>query len=356
MRRNGFVAALSLIVAALATRAQAHHVVDFVVTSSVDRGGELIVSYDFSTVVPVSFDFTLGGTSVYSGTNPGFDTADGDEHFPGTDVPYPIFPPGIPIYVVLADNDGGRTSMKVNGVTLTEVGDEALVGTSGAVPPGDLHRHPEWQLFLALPEGTFGEGRISFKVHTTVPGYTDSPAYTLVVSNGHLAPPEYTGDAYDRESVACQAAVGKADEVYVGRVYATLRRCLDKVQVFRAQQAAALNDGKAVDAAERACADRDGRSPDATTMLGRLESARAKAAAAIRKRCGSGASADFTDASIEQHLGLVQCRALGVVAASYFRARTYLKGFRARVSQGGRPLNEYLPCVVQTAGEEEGPS
>jgi hypothetical protein len=176
------------------------------------------------------------------------------------------------------------------------------------------------------------------------------------MSNGHLAPPEYAGDAFDRASVACQAAVGKADEIYLLRVYAALRRCLDKVQVFRAQQAAGLSDGRAVDAAERACADRDGRSPDAATMLGRLESARAKAAAAIRKRCGPEASGDFTDASIEQHLGLVRCRALGVVAASYFRARTYLKGFRARASQGGRPLNEYLPCVVQSGGEEEGPS
>jgi hypothetical protein len=357
--------AATCIAAAFVPPAWAHHVTDFIVTSSVEGGGHLIVSYDFDSVAPLSFGFALGGASVYSGTNPGFDTADGDEFFPGTDVPYPIFPPGVPIYVVLTDNDGGRTGMKINGVTLAHVGDQAIVGTSEATPPGDLHRHPEWQLFLPHPEGTFGEGHISFKVRTTTPGYADSPEYTLTLSNGHLPPPEYAGDAYDDASVACQATVGKAVALYVERVYGALRRCLDQVQIFRARRVAGLDDSKAVAAAERACADRNGRSADSATMLGRLEVARVKAAAAIRKRCGfaeagkqhrAAASSDFGDATIEQHLGLARCRVERLAAASYFRARTYLKTFRARDTQGGQPLSEYLPCVVQTAGEEEGPS
>lgn len=342
MRRLAFV---MLTVLLAADPARAHHVVDFVVTSSQEGGGQLIISYDFTTVVPVSFNFSLGGVSVWSGTSPGFDTADGDEFFPGSDVPYPIFPPGIPIFVELVDNDGGRTAMKVNGVTLSQPGDRALVGTSGAAPPGDLHRHPEWQTVLALPEGTFGEARITFKMTTTAPGYADSPAYGLLVSNGHLAPPEYAGDAYDRRSVQCQAAVGRAVESYVSGVYAALRGCLDAVQVFRAEEAAGRDTGRSFAAAERVCATKD--------VAGRAEKLRQKAFAAIQKRCGAGGSGDFDDVELGQHLGLARCRIENVVAASYFRARLYLRLFSAR---DGRSLDQHFPCVRQTAGEEEGPS
>lgn len=338
------LACTAALVLALGTVARAHHVVDFVVTSEREDGGRLLVSYDFRAVVPVSFNFALGGTQVYSGTNPGFDTADGDEFFPGTDIPYPIFPPGISIYVELMDNDGGQTAMKVNGVTLSRPGESALVGVSGAAPPGDLHRHPEWQATLTVPPGTFGEARIGFRVWTDTPGYEPSATYTLVLSNGHLPAPEFTGDTYDRASVVCQQTVGKAAEPFTRTLFGALRRCLDRVQVFRAHQAAGLDDTKAFAAAGRACG---------AATIAKVDKAQAKARAAIAKRCGAGASADFGDATLDQHLGLLRCRTEGMVAASYFRARTYLRFFRG---PDGRTLNEHFPCVVQTAGEEEGPS
>jgi hypothetical protein len=354
MRRKLACAVLAaLLTHAPAGRALAHHVVDFIVTSNAEGGGQLLVSYDFRSVVPVSFNFALGDASVYSGTNPGFDTADGDEFFPGTTVPYPIFPPGVPIHVVLVDNDGGRTAMKINGQTLVNPGDAGLVGVSGASPPGDLHRHPEWQLLLTSPPGTFGEARIAFRVMAPASSYGESVTYALVLSNGHLPPPEYAGDRLDRESLRCQAGVGKSIEVLVRSIYAELRGCLDAVQLVRAADAARLDSSRALARAEARCA---GGRTDAATMIGRVQRAEAKARAAITRRCGPGASKDLDDHAIAQHVGLARCRAEGIVAASYFRARTYLRLFTARDSQGGRPLHEYFPCVVQTAGEEEGPS
>ena len=331
-----------LLSVALPRLAGAHHVVDFVVTSTEPAGGQLLVSYDFTTAVPLSFNFALGETSIYSGTNPGFDTADGDEFFPGTSIPYPIFPPGIPIHVVLVDNDGGRASMKINGVTLAQPGDSALVGTSGALPPGDLHRHPEWQLAVQGPPGTFSEARIAFKVSTTHPEYRDSPVYILTLTNGHLPPPEFAADGLDRASTRCQTTAGKAAHAYANQVLSALRRCLDAVQIHRAQQTAGLDPSRAFAVAERRCV-------GAVDLLARGE---AKAAALLRKRCGPDGSADFDDAVIQQHLGLVRCRSEQLIAATYFRARTYL----SRFALAGRPLHERFPCVHQTAGEEEGPS
>jgi len=332
-----------LVLALLATPARAHHVVDFIVSSTEEDGGQLLVQYDFRSIVPVSFNFAGGGQSIFSGTNPGFDTADGDEYFPGTDILYPIFDPGVEIWVVLADNDGGRASMKLNGVTLSEPGDTALVGTSGATPPGDLHRHPEWQLVVDAPPGALAESRIAFYVRTPLPQYQDSPVYTLTISNGHLPPPEYSGDGYDRDSVRCQAAVGKAVEPFGRAVYGALRRCLDRVQVVRAVQAAGLDDSKPMEKARRHC---EGV-PEA------IARARAKASSAIVGRCGEGKADDFDETTVAQHLALVACRTQNVVAASYFRARTYLNFFQA---PDGTRLGDALPCVLQTAGEEEGPS
>lgn len=336
---------LRLAVALLASvplGAAAHHVVDFVVTSTEPSGGRLLISYDFGTAVPLSYNFTLGDTAVFTGTNPGFDTADGDEYFPGTSIPYPIFPPGVPIHVVLVDNDGGRTAMKVNGVVLSQPGDRALVGTSGASPPGDLHRHPEWQLTVHGEAGTFGEARIAFQVVSPDPAYADSPVYFLTLTNGHLPPPEYAADAPDRASLGCQTTVGRTSRMYAERVLRTLGRCLDALQLHRARQTARVDEARAFGAAERVC----------VRALDILAKAQAKALAAVRERCGTKGSGDYDEATVRQHLGLVRCRMESTMSAAHFRARTYLSRLRA----GGRPLHEHFPCVLQTAGEEEGPS
>lgn len=326
----------------LPVRVSAHHVVDFVVTSTEPLGGQLRVSYDFTTAVPLTYNFTLGDAAVFTGTTPGFDTADGDEYFPGTNIPYPIFPPGVPIRVVLVDNDAGRTAMKVSGVMLAQPGDSALLGVSAAQPPGDLHRHPEWQLRVRGDAGTFGEGRIAFKIVSPDPAYRDSPVYSLTLTNGHLPAPEYAADALDRSSLRCQTTVSRIVQAYAGQVLTVLRRCLEALQVYRAHEVAGLDAARALTAAERTCA----RTVDA------LAKAQAKAQAGIRKRCGAAGSDDYDDALIGQHLGLVRCRMEGAIAAAHFRARTDLGKLRA----AGRPLRDHVPCVVRTAGEEEGAS
>ena len=352
MRR--FVVCLSITVLT-APFARGHHVTDFVVTSERDGGGQLLVSYDFeATTAPVAFSFGADGLSVFTGTNPGFDTADGDEFFPGTQVPYPIFAPGVSIFVELIDNDGGRTAMKLGGVTLRSPGDRALVGVSGAQPPGDLHKHPEWTLLSSAPPETFVEGRIAFRITSDGAAFDTSRTYTLRLTNGHLAAPQYDGDRYDRASVACQATVGAAVAAYAASVHDALRHCLDRVQTARAQLVAGLDTTRADGAATKACASE--RGPDGATLLGRIARARQRAFAGIQRACGAARSGDYADEAIEQMLGLARCRTEETVAASYFRARTYLARFATRASQGGGALADHLPCLRRTAGEEEGRS
>jgi hypothetical protein len=336
------------------TSARAHRVVDFIITSSEEAGGQLLIAlYDVrGAVVPVNFSATTGEIAVYTGTNPGFNASNGDEFYADTGRPVPIMPPDVPVHVVLVDDDGGRTGIKIGGTLLTRPGDSGLIGTAGPNPPGDLHKHPEWMLLG--PDNEFAEGRIVFKLATTAPGYSDSPTYVLRVSNGHLPPTAFAADAYDRRSVACHQAVGTAVESYQRVVYGALRRCLDAILVERARTTAGIDTSRAGGVA-RACTGAAGQ-PDASTMLGKVTRAADKAFAAIRRRCGADGSGDFSDKLVRQHLGLVKCRVEETAGASYYRARTLLEQLEARPSQGGGALSEHFSCVPLTAGEQEVPS
>jgi len=331
---------LALLVVAAAP-AHAHHVTDFLMSTPPGGGDQLIIAWPFdAAVAPLSFDFALGDTTVFSGTNPGFDAADGDE-FLGS-LHYRVFTPGTEIGVELVDNDGGRTAMKLNGKTLAVPGDATVLGVAGDAPPGDLHHHPEWLLYSTGPAGAFAEGHISFRLTTTTPGLEPSPVYTVRLTNGHLPPPDYAADRYDGRSVACQQAVGRAVDPYVHAVYQALRRCLDRLAVVRARLVASLAVDAAGSAAGRVCA----------PMVDKLDRLRARSAAGIARACGAHGSTDFTDEEIAQHLGLARCRAEETAAASYFRAQTLMKPFAAH----GKPLLDAFPCVVRTSGEEEGRS
>lgn len=321
--------------------AAAHHVTDFLMSTPPGGGNDLIIAYEFdTTVAPLAFSFGIGTTSVYSGTNPGFDAADGDEFLGG--VQYHIFPPGVEIAVELVDNDGGRTAMKLNGVTLAKPGDQVALGTAGGQPPGDLHHHPEWMLFVDGPPGTFAEGEISFRLTSTSPDYVPSRTYTLKLTNGHLPPADLAADKFDRESVDCQRVVGKVVEAYSHATYDALRRCVDRLVTVRAQLVASQNVDAASAAAGRVC----------VPMVDKLARLRARAQAGIEKACGAKGSKDFTADEISQHLTLAQCRAQETASASYFRAQTYLKTLSAK----GASLRDLFPCVFRTSGEEEGRS
>lgn len=350
------IALLAIIMLCVSTATvRAHRVVDFIITSSEEAGGELLVAlYDVrGAVVPVNFSSTSGEIALYTGTNPGFNASNGDEFYADTGRPVPIMPPDVPVHVVLVDNDGGRTGVKINGTLLTRPGESGLIGTAGPNPPGDLHKHPEWMLFGSA--GQFAEGRIVFKLTTPAPGYSDSPTYVLRVSNGNLPPPALAADAYDRQSVACQQAVGAAVESYQRFVYRALRRCLDAILAHRARETAGVDASRAAAAVARHCTGAAAQS-DAGTMLGKVARAAEGGFTTIRRRCGSDASGDFSDDGIRQHLGLVKCRVEETIAASYYRARSYLARLEARPSQGGGVLSEHFSCVTLTAGEQEVPS
>lgn len=320
----------------------AHHVTDFILSQDPTGASDaLVCEYEYdATVAPLAFSFSTGTRSVFSGTNPGFDAADGDEFFNG--VPYHIFPPGVSIWIELVDNDGGRTAMKLRGTTLERPGDAVELGVAGTRPPGNLHHHPEWLLFVDGPPDRYAEGRLSFRVTSPTPGYSPSRTYTMRLTTGHLPPPNFAADAYDRGSVACQQAVGRAVGPYVGAVYESLRRCLDRLTVVRARMVAGDDVTAASGAAGRAC----------VAGARKVEKQRARAAAATARKCAAGGSNDFSDAQIAQHLTMARCRAEETVAASYFRAQTYMKPLTA----GGRSFRELFPCVFRTAGEEEGRS
>lgn len=327
------------------------HAGDMIVGSTADAGGALAIEYDFSAKVKTAFSAEIAGTSIYTATEPGFDALDMDEPLES----FFVLDDGTQVGVEITHIDAGKTAMKINAVTLDSVGDAVVLGTQGAVPPGDLHHHPEFQLLLMLPAGEFGEGSISFKLTTTSLAYTESAEYTITLTNGHLAGVEYDAAAYDSASVACQKTVAKQVGKLTAATYKLLAKCLDKVQSWKAKEAAA-NPGaaSAQAAAEVACADATGSGPDAKTMLGRIQTAEQKAVDGIAEKCGATGSGDYSETNdVTAHVNLAQCRTEELISASYGFAQANLASFTARASQGGNPLDQSFPCLVPQAEEED---
>jgi len=312
--------------------------------SSASGSGALAADYDFSAVSKLSFSLSGGGISLYTGIFPAFEPLTADA------APFYALATGTQASIQITDNDGGKTAVKFDTTVLSHIGDSAVIGTI----PFD-HTHPEYQLQLQLPEGEFGEGRISFKLTASGPTtYADSPVYTIKISNGPLPLIDFDTDAYDKGAVKCLSKAAKSIAKFVAVEQTVLGKCLDKVQAADAKAALTTPPSSlaaAQAAAEKACADASGSGPDASTMLGRLDAARAKALADIQGACGVSGSGSYADDDITQMLGLASCRAQELVAGTYGVAHEQLEEITVRPSQGGDSVAAHLPCLYLTASD-----
>jgi hypothetical protein len=342
MRRFDILILAAMLALVARTPARAQHAGDMEIGATGAAGGALLIdeAFNFDTVIRVAYSTTLAGTSIYTATDPGFEALEASE-------PPEIYalPAGTDLSVELTAVDAGKAAIVLNAVTLDEVGESVLLGTVGALPPNDPHQHPTWTLLLMLPEGSFGEARVCFKLTTTAAGYTESAPHCLRLSNGHLAPPDYDTTAYDAASVRCQQHLGKQARKLAHKASGFLVRCLDKVAAVHAREAAGLDSTAALAAAERACGDAGGALPAAATMLGKIAAVRTAVFDKIKERCGPTGSADYDDDAITQHLGLVLCRVEDMMAAAYHEAHEALEG----ITDGGTPVIDALPCLVPTS-------
>ncbi|HUI27557.1 MAG TPA: hypothetical protein VL403_15855 [Candidatus Kryptonia bacterium] len=361
MKRLALFLTIIAAVAAAPTRARAHGDFNMLMGSTSNGGGSLKLDYDFSSVSRLAFAGSLGGYSVYTGQEPSFTLLQTNDVV----TPSYVIADGTDLNVVITGIDDGKVSIQiVNLDTLTtynlnHVGDTALLGVVGpgnTLDPAaaDPHIHPTFQVQLQLPEGQFGEGSVSFKL-TTSGGYSESPIYTLKVSNGPLAHIDYDTAAYGAKSVVCQLTVGAQTRALVNAKFALLQGCLAYANIDTAMAAVtpALPKAAAAHAkAALACTDATGVGPDSKTILGKIAAVRTAAFNAIKARCGSATgSGDFTDDDINQQLGLAECRTEELVAAAYGGAKEILAGYTARASQGGGTFDTHFPCLYATASE-----
>lgn len=327
----GAMAVLAL-AAKSATPAWAHGLSAFVVASTAAGGGALAVDFDFRRVVPVSFVIEIGGSSLSTAGDIPFASLPGDD--PGRGL-YRLAD-GTAVTVEITALDPGA-AMKLRGTVLDDVGDAILLGEQGAAAADDLDdEHPELQLVVPHPAGVYGAATIGFRLTTNAPGYAPSPTYVLRLSNGQLAPLGRKASAYDAATVACQATIGKAARAFASARQQALAKCLDKIAVAETQAYANLDATKARAAAAKICGD---------TLLAAVEKARAKAVAAMLKKCVD--SGDLTPTSASTHVGLVACRVDEAVSASYPGAQ----GFLAEITVGGTPVDTRFPCLVPAPRE-----
>lgn len=169
MRTRRLPAVILLASVLAAPCAYAQHEGDMLIASTASGGGALALRYDFAQVVRTSLSFAGPTSSLFSTTDPGWDTlvTAGDGFFP--------LPAGVPVTVEITAIDPD-VSLKVGPSTLDAVGESRLLGTTPSV-----HVHPSWQ--LVLPNGTTATRTVSFKLTTTAPGYAASASYTATLTN-----------------------------------------------------------------------------------------------------------------------------------------------------------------------------
>lgn len=336
MKRFTFGMALGAALALGAPAAWGHGSVETIeIGSTADGGGALVTFFHFhERVARLSYSATVGPNSIYTGGLPGMQSLAHDD---GPDI-Y-VLDPGTDVSVEITAIDEG-ISVTINGNTLAAVGDATLLGNE---PIG--HNHPAWALSFARPAGSFGEGRVSFKLTTTSGSYSESEAYTLTLTNGALGATAYATGAYDKAGVACRQTVAKAGQTFLAKKLSLMRACADKLQALAAKNALTTPPAdlaKVQAAAEKACVGASGEAAG-KTMLGKIEVARSKAFGAIQKKCA--VAAGLSDNDIHQHLGMIACRTDELVGAMYGNARTGMSGFFAQASQGGLRLHQYFPCL-----------
>lgn len=127
--------------------------VDLIIGSTEPSGGALVLDYDFGLPFEVFESTTIGGFTLWSGTDPGFAQAETDEPDEGV---YAL-EDGVTVSLEVTALEAG-TRFRFGDVTVDEVGERVALGT---VP--DLHGHGEWQ--VTLPEGVeTGDYPFSFRV------------------------------------------------------------------------------------------------------------------------------------------------------------------------------------------------
>ena len=154
------------------TTAQAQHV-DVSIYSTANGSGQLVADYDFGPKNQLFESFCVAGFCLYSSTNPGFVT-------PATDLPASslfALDSGTQVAFELIAIASGA-SVKIGPTVLDAPGESASLGTATGV-----HIHPEFQ--VTVPQGTFGDFAVSFRLRRTAggPAYTTSPTYVLVLTS-----------------------------------------------------------------------------------------------------------------------------------------------------------------------------
>lgn len=180
------------------TPAAAQHGGDLLIGSTVNDGGALAIQYDFGPRIQLAPSVTIGGTTVYTATDPGFDAvlADGGGVF--------VLSTNTQISVQLLSFDAGA-SVKVRTTVLDTANESALLGTYSNAAPDALHHHPTWT--LTLPNGVYGDYALAFRLTTTSGAYTASQTYAVVLTNATPAPtPTATAPAASPTPTASVAA------------------------------------------------------------------------------------------------------------------------------------------------------
>jgi len=168
--------AVALLVAMLLPPPVFAHGVEMAVGSTVLGSGALAVDFDFvadgRTVATPSV--SVGGMTLYTTIFPSFGWVSPD--LPSASLFQ--LPDGTPVSLQMVAVAAGA-SVQINGVTLSAPGQATLIGNSSSVP--GAHVHPSWQLLL--PDGASGDFPVTFKLTTTRPPYTESTAYTIIITN-----------------------------------------------------------------------------------------------------------------------------------------------------------------------------
>jgi len=147
--------------------------------SSQAGGGQIVIEpeFDFGTdVFHVPLTNQGATTSLYSSIFPSFAWI----LEPGAGI-IPLDEEVSIVFTVAAPISAGA-SVRVGGRNLDEAGETATLGSFENDP--EAHVHPEWRLLL--PNGVIGEYQVSFRLSAT--GFTDSPIYTLLITNAEASP------------------------------------------------------------------------------------------------------------------------------------------------------------------------
>ena len=145
--------------------------VDIAIASDESGGGSLAADYDFDEPIEVFESAMIGGFTLWSGADPGFEMLESDEPDEG----FYALEDGVTVSLEIVALDPAA-QFKFGEVTLDEPGDSVVLGTTP-----ELHGHGEWQ--LVLPEGVdTGSYELSFRFTTTSAQYSASPSATVTIT------------------------------------------------------------------------------------------------------------------------------------------------------------------------------